>query len=59
MTYSESVQRLQTAVEEMEQDETVNVLLEKANRAVALLRVCREKLSRVDEEVKTILEELQ
>ncbi|MDR1674883.1 MAG: exodeoxyribonuclease VII small subunit [Tannerella sp.] len=60
MTYAESVQRLQAIVTEMEQDALdVDVLFEKVKEASRLIVNCREKLFKVDGEVKKILEELQ
>lgn len=59
MTYSESVQRLQEIVTEMEQDTLdVDLLLEKVKEAGRLIRNCREKLFKTDGEIKKILEEL-
>jgi len=58
-TYNEAVEKLRQIVEEIEKGELdVDVLSEKAKEAARLIKLCKEKLLKTDEEVKKILEEL-
>jgi exodeoxyribonuclease VII small subunit len=58
-TYSEAIEKLRIIVEEIEQGELdVDVLSEKVKEAARLIKLCKEKLFKADEEVKKILEEL-
>jgi len=58
-TYNEAVAKLRTIVEEIEKGELdVDVLTEKVKEATRLIKLCKEKLFKTDEEVKKILEEL-
>jgi len=58
-TYNEAVEKLRTIVEEIESGELdVDVLSEKVKEATRLIKLCKEKLFKADEEVKKILEEL-
>ena len=58
-TYNEAVERLRTIVEDIEIGELdVDVLAEKVKEATRLIKLCKEKLFKADEEVKKILEEL-
>ena len=58
-TYNEAVEKLRAIVEEIEKgDLDVDVLSEKVKEATRLIKLCKEKLYRTDEEVKKILEEL-
>ena len=57
--YSESMQQLRTIVAEMERADTdVDVLFEKVKEAGRLIGVCRDRLFRIDGEVRKVLEEL-
>lgn len=59
-TYNEAVSKLKRIVAEIEQGELdVDVLSEKVKEAARLLKLCKAKLFKVDEEVKKILEELE
>ncbi|MDR0845605.1 MAG: exodeoxyribonuclease VII small subunit [Tannerella sp.] len=59
-TYNESIGKLREIVAEIEQDKLdVDVLSEKVKEASRLIKLCKEKLFKADEEVKKILEELQ
>jgi exodeoxyribonuclease VII small subunit len=59
-TYSEALRKLRAIVAEIEQGEPdVDVLSEKVKEASSLIRFCKEKLFKADEDVKKILEELQ
>ena len=58
-TYSESVEKLRAIVEDIERGELdVDVLSEKVKEATRLIKLCKEKLLKADEEVKKVLEEL-
>jgi len=58
-TYNEAVEKLRVIVEEIENGELdVDVLSEKVKEATRLIKLCKEKLFKTDEEVKKILEEL-
>lgn len=58
-TYSEAVEKLRKIVADMENGELdVDVLSEKVKEATRLIQLCKEKLYKVDEEVKKVLEEL-
>jgi exodeoxyribonuclease VII small subunit len=58
-TYHEAVEKLRTIVEDIENGELdVDVLSEKVKEATRLIKLCKEKLFKADEEVKKILEEL-
>ena len=58
-TYNEAVEKLRVIVEDIERGELdVDVLSEKVKEATRLIKVCKEKLFKADEEVKKILEEL-
>ena len=59
-TYNEAVEKLRMIVEEIEKGELdVDVLSEKVKEATRLIKLCKEKLYKTDEEVKKILEELE
>jgi exodeoxyribonuclease VII small subunit len=58
-TYNEAVEKLRVIVAEIENGELdVDVLSERAKEATRLIKLCKEKLFRADEEVKKILGEL-
>jgi len=58
-TYNEAAEKLRTIVTEIETGEwDVDVLTEKVKEAARLIKLCKEKLYKVDEEVKKVLEEL-
>jgi len=58
-TYNEAVEKLREIVEDIERGELdVDVLSEKVKEATRLIKLCKEKLFKADEEVKKILEEL-
>jgi exodeoxyribonuclease VII small subunit len=59
-SYREAEARLRRIVADIEKGELdVDVLSDKIQEAVRLIKVCKEKLFKVDEEVKKILEELE
>ena len=54
-TYNEAIEKLR----EIENgDLDVDILSEKVKEATRLIKLCKEKLYKVDEEVKKVLEEL-
>lgn len=58
-TYNEAVAKLRRIVAEIEQDDLdVDLLSEKVKEATRLIKLCKEKLYKVDEDVKKVLEEL-
>ena len=59
-TYNEAVEKLRKIVADIENgDLDVDVLSEKVKEATRLIKLCKEKLYKVDEEVKKVLEELE
>ena len=58
-TYNEAIEKLHKIVAEIENgDLDVDILSEKVKEATRLIKLCKEKLYKVDEEVKKVLEEL-
>lgn len=58
-SYNEAIEKLRNIVAEIENGELdVNLLSEKVKEATRLIKLCKEKLYKVDEEVKKVLEEL-
>lgn len=58
-SYQEAVGKLRQIVNEIENgDLDVDLLSEKVREATCLIKLCKEKLYKVDEEVKKVLEEL-
>ena len=59
-SYKESVEKLRRIVAEIEQgDLDVDLLSDKVKEATRLIKLCKEKLYKADEEVKKVLEELE
>lgn len=59
-SYNEAVEKLRRIVADIENGELdVDVLSEKVKEATRLIKLCKEKLLKVDEEVKKVLEELE
>lgn len=59
-SYNESIAKLREIVSDIESGELdVDILSEKVKEASRLIKVCKDKLGKADEEVKKILEELQ
>jgi exodeoxyribonuclease VII small subunit len=60
VTYNESIEKLRVIVANIEKGELdVDELSENVKEASRLIKVCKEKLYKADEEVRKILEELQ
>lgn len=58
-SYAEAVAKLHRLVAEIEGNELdVDLLSEKVQEATRLIKLCKEKLYKVDEDVKKVLEEL-
>jgi exodeoxyribonuclease VII small subunit len=59
-SYQEAVTRLREIVTDIERGELdVDILSDRVKEAARLIKLCKEKLFKVDEEVKKILEELE
>ena len=59
-TYNEAVEKLRKIVADIENGELdVDVLSENVKEATRQIKLCKEKLYKVDEEVKKVLEELE
>ncbi len=55
--YEEALKELEQIVEKMEKDELdIDSLSEKLKRAQILIKMCKDKLTKTDEEIKKILE---
>lgn len=58
-TYNEAIEKLHKIVADIEKNDlNVDILSEKVKEATRLIKLCKEKLFKADEEVKKILEEL-
>jgi exodeoxyribonuclease VII small subunit len=60
LTYTAAFEELQRIVSEIEQgDVTVDILAEKVKRASVLIAFCKKTLRTTEEDVKSILQELE
>ncbi|MFN5620644.1 MAG: exodeoxyribonuclease VII small subunit [Flavobacteriales bacterium] len=60
LTYTAAFEELRTIVSEIEQgDVTVDILAEKVKRASVLIAFCKQTLRTTEEDVKSILQELE
>ena len=60
MTYHEAIEKLRKIVADIEKGELdVDLLSAKVEEAIQLIKFCKEKLYKVDEDVKKVLEELE
>ena len=58
LKYEQAYQELQTIVRRMENDELdIDQMSEQLKRAQQLIRLCKDKLTKTDEEIKKILAE--
>jgi exodeoxyribonuclease VII small subunit len=58
-TYNEAIDKLKTIYRDLESGEIdVDALSEKVREASRLINICKEKLYKVDEDVKKIIEEI-
>ena len=56
MKYEDSIKELQSIVRRMENDELdIDTLATQLKRAQTLIKSCRDKLTKTDEEIKSIL----
>ena len=56
MKYEEALQELETIVRKMENDELdIDALTNQLKRAQQLIKLCKDKLTKTDEEIKKIL----
>lgn len=59
-TYNEAIMQLRQIVADIENSELdVDILSAKVKEATRLIKLCKEKLYKADEEVKKVLEELE
>ncbi len=59
-SYNDAVDKLRQIVAEIEKgDLDIDILSEKVKEAARLVRLCKEKLFKVEDEVKKTLEELE
>lgn len=59
LTYSQAIEELEGIVRRMQADDCdIDHLSEYTRRALELLRVCKDKLTKTDEEIKKCLEEM-
>ncbi|MCI6523789.1 MAG: exodeoxyribonuclease VII small subunit [Parabacteroides sp.] len=58
-SYNEAIEKLRRIVAEIDKDELdVDLLSEKVKEASRLIKLCKEKLYKVDADVRNVLEEL-
>ncbi len=58
MKYEEALQELETIVRKMENDELdIDALTNQLKRAQQLIKLCKDKLTKTDEEIKKILDQ--
>ena len=58
-SYNEAIEKLRRIVAEIDKDELdVDLLSEKVKEASRLIKLCKEKLYKVDTDVRNVLEEL-
>ena len=59
-TYNEAIEKLRQIVAAIEKDKLdVDLLSEKVKEASRLIKLCKEKLYKVDADVQKVLEELE
>jgi exodeoxyribonuclease VII small subunit len=60
LTYQQAIEELEQIVNEIENEEiAVDELSEKVKRASKLIRLCKAKLTKTEEEVAKVLEEIK
>ena len=60
ITYSQAIEELEQIVAEIEEGSvSIDELSEKVKRAAVLLKICREKLTSTENDVKQILKEME
>ncbi len=59
-TYGEAMQELQDIMERIENDDLdVDILLEEVKKAANLIKFCKEKLYRTNDEIQKILDKIE
>ncbi|MBR5029970.1 MAG: exodeoxyribonuclease VII small subunit [Muribaculaceae bacterium] len=59
MTYTQAITELEEIVKKMQSPEcSIDNLSQYTTRSLQLLKVCKEKLTRTDEELKKVLDEM-
>ena len=57
MSYEEAIKQLETIVKKMENDELdIDSLTDQLKEAQRLIKLCKDRLTKTDEEIKQILE---
>lgn len=57
MKYEEAIQQLETIVAQIENNELdIDQLVERLKEAQKLIKLCRDKLYKTDEKIKTLLD---
>lgn len=60
LSYKNAIEEIESIVDEIENENVdVDVLAKKVKRATYLIKLCKEKLKKTDNEVKNILEEFE
>jgi exodeoxyribonuclease VII small subunit len=60
VTYSEAISEIEEILEKIENEELdVDELAEKVKRVSALLKICKDKLLKTNEQVEQILKEME
>jgi len=60
ITYTDAIQELEAIVTEIENEEiTVDDLANKVKRASLLIKICKDKLTKTENEVNEVLKELK
>lgn len=58
--YKDAIEEIESIVEEIENETIdVDILTEKVKRAAYLIKFCKEKLQKTDDDVKKILKEFE
>ena len=57
MSYDEAIKQLDTIVNKMESNELdIDQMAEQLKQAKKLIKLCKDKLTKTDEEIKTLLQ---
>ena len=60
MSYEEAIKKLETIVRKMENDELdIDSLIDQLKEAQRLIKLCKDRLTKTDEEIRQILENEQ
>ena len=59
-SYKDAIEEIETIVEEIENEAVdVDILAEKVKRATYLIKYCKSKLRKTDDEIKKVLKEFE